>query len=235
MVNTPPQNKPKQNPTQGKEPTAEIAKMGFPLQQEIDRLEEIILDNARIPFFNRTLIDEDKLINQLDLIRINIPDTLKQALEILKQKHDIISEAQDYSQRIIDNAQRQAAHILDESKILQQAEKQANQLRLKVQQECDSLQIKVKQECDSLQRKTFQEVDQMRRKFQQEAIKMRQEAIKEADEIQNEADDYADAVLSRLEKQLTEMLKVVNNGRQQLNPQTPQVVSNSPQVHKKAS
>lgn len=237
MVNTPPQKNQKKKKPQAADSVPDIAKMAFPMQEEIDRLEEMILDNTRIPFLNRTLIDEDKLINQLDLIRMNIPDSLEQALEVLRQKHQIIDEAQSYAQRIIENAQRQAEHILDESKIIQQAEKQANQLRLKVQQECDILQRTVKQECDTRQRKTLQEADQLKRKVQQEVMRMREEAIKEAEDIQNEADDYADAVLLRLEKQLTEMLKVVSNGRQQLNPEEkpPQQVSRPPQPQQKAS
>jgi cell division septum initiation protein DivIVA len=237
MVNTPsPKNQKNKKPLV-KDSVPDIAQMSFPMQEEIDRLEEMILDNTRIPFLNRTLVDEDRLINQLDLIRMNIPDSLEQALDVLKQKHQIIADAQNYAQRIIENAQRQAEHILDESKIIQQAEKQASQLRLKVQQECDTMQRTVKQECDTRQRKTLHEVEQVRRKVQQEVMKMREEAIKEAEDIQNEADDYADAILLRLEKQLTEMLKVVNNGRQQLNPeeQPPQVVNRPSQPQQKAS
>jgi hypothetical protein len=42
----------------------------------------------------------------------------------------------------------------------------------------------------------------------------------ECDDIQNGADDYADAVLTSIEQQLTEMLRVIRNGRQQLQPET---------------
>ena len=45
---------------------------------------------------------------------------------------------------------------------------------------------------------------------------MRARAIAECDEIQNGADDYADHVLDSIEQQLTNMLQVIRNGRQQL-------------------
>ncbi len=183
--------------------------MSFQMQREINRLEDIILNNPQLFWFTGpTLVDGDKLINQLDLIRISIPESLEKALQILSQKQEIISEAQHYAQKIIENAQRRAAQILDETGIIQQAEMQGNQLRRQVQQECETL-----------QRKTMTEVEQIRRKLQQEIGQMRQKALMESEAIQNEADDYADAMLSRLEKQLGEMLKVVRNGRQQLNPQ----------------
>ena len=210
MLDKIPQSNPQNNQSEPNKTHPQVEEMGFQMQREIDRLEEIILDNPGIPFMGRTLVDEDKLINQLDLIRINIPDSLEQALEILRQKQQIIAEAQHYAQKIIENAQRRAAQILDETGIIQQAEMQGNQLRRQVQQECETL-----------QRKTMTEVEQIRRKIQQEIGQMRQKAIMESEAIQNDADDYADAMLSRLEKQLGEMLKVVRNGRQQLNHHPP--------------
>lgn len=194
------------NPVPITENLPQVEEIGFQMQEEIDRLEEMILDNPRIAFTGRTLVDEDKLINQLDLIRINIPDTLEQALEILQQKERIINEAQEYAKKVIENAQQKAKKILDETGIVQQAEAQASQIRRQIQEECDNL-----------QRKTIQEAEQVKRKVQQDVTRMRQQAIAESEDIQNEADDYADAALSRLEKQLSEMLKIVHNGRQQLN------------------
>ena len=207
MLNKISQNHPANNKREQTKTHPQAEEMGFQMQREINRLEDLILDNPQLFWFTGpTLVDGDKLINQLDLIRISIPDSLEQALDILRQKQQIISEAQHYAQKIIENAQRRAAQILDETGIIQQAEMQGNQLRRQLQQECETL-----------QRKTMTEVEQIRRKIQQEIGQMRQKAIAESEAIQNEADDYADAMLSRLEKQLGEMLKVVRNGRQQLN------------------
>ncbi|BAQ62732.1 archaeal/vacuolar-type H+-ATPase subunit H [Geminocystis sp. NIES-3708] len=203
-----------------------IEEMGVSMPDEIDRLEDLILNGTRIPFMGKTLIDEDTLINQLDLIRINIPDCLQQATQILQQREQILSEAQNYAQKIVENAQRRAAQLLDESRIVQQAESQAHQIRRQVQQDCENL-----------QRKTINEVEQIRQKIQQEAIKTRQQAILEAEDIQNEADIYADSVLGKLEKDLSDMLRVVHNGRQQVHNQkvAPQPRQQDMTIAKKAS
>lgn len=39
------------------------------LQQELNRLEEMILESPRIPFTDRTLVQEKQILAQLDLIR----------------------------------------------------------------------------------------------------------------------------------------------------------------------
>lgn len=183
----------------------QIEEMGFDLTGELDRLEDLILSGVRIPFIGKTLLTEEILLNQLDLIRINLPDCVEQATQILQQRQKILTDAQNYAQKIVENAQRKANQLLDESRIVQQAESQAYQIRRQVQQDCENL-----------QRKTIAEVEQIRQKIQQEAIALRQQAISEAEEIQNEADIYADQVLSKLERDLGEMLRIISNGRQQV-------------------
>lgn len=205
-INKTPQDKKNDNPSFNPNKTPQMEEMSFDINEEIDQLEELILSSSRIPIVNKILIDEDKVVQQLDLIRINIPGILEEAMRIIDQKNQIIGEAQSYAQKMVENAQRKADQLLDESRIVQQAEAQANEIRRKVQYDCDNL-----------QRKTISDVEQMRQKIQQEAFKTRQHAIVEAEEIQTEADNYADMMLLRLEKQLAEMLRIVNNGRQQIN------------------
>ncbi len=186
-------------------PPPQVEEMGFDLTGELDRLEDLILSGVRIPFISKTLLIEEILLNQLDLIRINLPDCVEQATQILKQRQKILMDAQNYAQKIVENAQRKANQLLDESRIVQQAESQAYQIRRQVQLDCENL-----------QQKTVAEVEQIRQKIQQDAIAIRQQAITEAEDIQNEADVYADQVLARLEGDLGEILRIVSNGRQQV-------------------
>lgn len=202
----------------------QVEEMGFNVQEEIDKLEDIIFSGTRIPLLGKTLIDEEAVINQLDLIRLNLPDCIEQAIQILQQRQKILAEAQKTAQSIIENAQRKASQLLDESRIIQQAESQAAQIRRQVQQDCENL-----------QRKTLAEVEQLRQKLQEEARQIRQQAIAEAEEIQNEADKYADQLLARLERDLTTMLRIVTNGRQEIHQQKLTANTNSPSLQKKAS
>lgn len=224
-TNNPPQKRTSKSPSnQSKVP--QIEEMSFDINAEIDQLEELIFSSFRIPLINKILIDEDKVNNQLDLIRINIPEVLEEAMSIIDQKTQIINDAQIYAQKMVENAQRKAAQLLDESRIVQQAETQSSEIRRRVQQDCEKL-----------QHKTINDVEKMRQKIQQEAFKTRQQAIIEAEEIQTDADKYADKMLLRLEKQLAEMLRIVNNGRQEIsrNYNTHQTKNQEALTQKKAS
>lgn len=175
------------------------------IQRELNRLEEMLFDSFHIPFTKRTIVDEDIFLSQLDLVRENLPDAFEKAEKIIREREEILIQAEDYAQEIMDGAERRAAQILDEMGIVQRAEMEAARIRQEVQQECEAIHDE-----------TMVEIDLLRRQAQQELAKMREQALAEYDDIQNDADDYAEAVLVNLEQQLNDMLRVVRNGRQQL-------------------
>ncbi|MTJ49279.1 DivIVA domain-containing protein [Dolichospermum sp. UHCC 0259] len=183
------------------EPTA-----GVDIQHELNQLEEIVLSSLRIPLTGRTLVDEDKLLEQLDFVRLSLPTVFQEALNILAQKNEILLEAEEYGQQVVDVAQAKRAQILSESDIVRQAQREADQLRRQVQQDCEAM-----------MQDTLAEIDRKRRACQQELEEMRQTAISQAEEIEDGADKYADNVLANIEQDIQEMLKIITNGRKQLN------------------
>lgn len=178
--------------------------------QELNRLEEIIISGLQIPLTRRILIDGDKVLEQLDFIRDSLPTVFQEAAAILDQKEEILLEAEEYGQQVVEAAQAKRAQILAESDIIRQAEREAEQLRRQVQQECEAM-----------TQETLAEIDRKRRACQQELEEMRQTAIAQAQEIEDGADEYADSVLENIEQDLKEMLRIITNGRQELRADLP--------------
>ena len=180
---------------------------GVDIQQELNNLEELILSSPRMPFSGRTLVDEDRLLDQLDLIRLNLPSSFRDATLIVQQREAIISEAQRYAQELVAATEQEAAQRLDELGIIRQAERVSHQIKEQAQRECDQLRTK-----------TLAEIEQLRLKAQREWERLSQQAMAEQQTIQAEADAYAGDVLNTLEQQLTAMLRIVHNGLSQLQP-----------------
>ncbi|MCC5637975.1 DivIVA domain-containing protein [Nostoc sp. CHAB 5844] len=183
----------------------ENSRTGVDIQQELNRLEDLILSGWRVPLTGRTLIDEDKLFEQLDFIRVSLPSVFQEAAAILQHKQEVMLEAEEYGQQIVEAAQAKRAQILAESDILQQAEREAEQLRRQTQQECQEM-----------MQETIAEIDRKRQACMEELEQMRQTAIAQAQEIEDGADQYADSVLENIEQDLKDMLRIITNGRQQL-------------------
>ncbi|MDP5339432.1 MAG: DivIVA domain-containing protein [Nodularia sp. (in: cyanobacteria)] len=189
--------------------------------EELNRLEDLILYGFRVPLIGRTLVDEDKLIEQIDFIRISLPEIFQQATIVLQQKDEVLLEAEEYGQQVIEAAQAKRAQILAESDIIRQAEQEAEQLRRQVQQECEAM-----------MQATLIEIEQKRHTCQNELEELRQTAIAQAQNIENGADEYADSVLDGIEQDLKDMLRIITNGRQQLRHDVPPQ-RNSPPPKKK--
>ncbi|MCG9886268.1 MAG: DivIVA domain-containing protein [Cyanobacteria bacterium] len=182
---------------------------GSSIQQELDRLEEMVLDSPRVPFGKRTLVDEEQLLDQLDTIRLSLPAAFREAEAIVRQREQVLYQADRRAQDILDAARQEAARTVHETAIVQQAQMEAEAIRDRVQQECEAA-----------RNQTLAEIDQIREEATAELEEMRRTAIAECEAIQEGADDYADRVLGNIERQLGEMLRVIRNGRQQLQQQS---------------
>lgn len=175
------------------------------IQRELNRLEEIILDSPRIPLSRRTLIDEEQVLEQLDVVRLSLPEALQAAEEIMRHRDELLVQSEQYAQDIIEQAEQRAAQILNEMGIVRQAEREADQIRQQVQSECEAARDQ-----------TLADIERMRKQARQELETLQRETLEDCEAIQRGADDYADGLLGDMEAKLAEMLRVVRNGRGQL-------------------
>ncbi len=172
----------------------------------IDRLEERILNSPRVPLTGKTLVDEEVLLEQLDAMRLSLPEVVATAREILEYKRQIVREAQQQAQQMLDDASHRAERIGHELGIVERAEQEAGQIR----------QLAIA-ECDRLRQQTIAELQQLHACQSRELNQMRQEVVAECHQIQAGADEYADRVLHNMEYQLKDLLQSIQRGRQCLN------------------
>ncbi len=185
-------------------------KGGIDIQGELESLKEAILTSPQIPVVRWTMVDENQLVDQIEIVQEHLPAAFREAVDIVRQKEEILLQAEQYAQEILDAAERQATQILDETGIIQRAEIEAQQVWQRVQQECAAAQEQAMTELDRLRRQSREELEEMRRI-----------ALAECEEIQLGADEYADRVLMNIKQQLGDMLRVIRNGRQQLHQESP--------------
>ncbi|WP_216594164.1 ATP synthase F0 subunit B [Synechococcus sp. PCC 6312] len=183
----------------------------LPLLQQLRELEELlIMEGVKIPLTGRKIIAEEEILHHLEEIEKKIPETVLTAERILAKRDEIISQAQNFSQDIVQKAKQKAAEIADELRIVQQAEMEAQKIRENVQREVEAL-----------RQRTVDDLNRMRQQAEQEIYQLRHRAEADAQQTQTDADAYAYKVLGDMENQFLEMLRVVRNGRQHLQHQAP--------------
>ncbi len=183
----------------------------LPLLQQIRELEEmLIMEGVKIPLTGRKIVPEEDILHHLGEIEQKIPETILTAERLLAKRDEIMAQAQKFSQEIIQGAERKAAQIADELRIVQQAEMEAQKIRESVQREVEQM-----------RQRAADDINRMRHQAEQEIYQMRHRAETDAKQTQLDADAYAYKVLGDMENQFLEMLRVVRNGRQHLQHHAP--------------
>lgn len=166
----------------------------FNVQKEIDKIATALLEGVSVPLTDLIVVDGGEILDHLEAIKENLPTALAISVEIVQQKQAILQQAENQAKSIIKKAQAEAEQMLDTSSLRHQAELEASKIKYETERDCE----------------------QLRQETQEEIEKWRKTATREYQEIQEDADVYAQSVLGNLETQLTDMLSIVQNGRQHL-------------------
>lgn len=94
----------------------------------LDRLEEELTAGRRLPFSDRTLVDEQECLDILDQIRVAVPEEIKAAKRVTQERDSVLKEAQAEADRILKDADRQVAGRVSEHALAQAAQERAAEL-----------------------------------------------------------------------------------------------------------
>lgn len=96
--------------------------------QLIDRLEELFNESKAIPLTRNVMVDEDRMLEIIDQMRIVIPDEVKKAQQIIGQRDRFLAQAQEEADRTIALAREKADQLTTKDMIVQEAQRRAEQI-----------------------------------------------------------------------------------------------------------
>jgi cell division septum initiation protein DivIVA len=91
----------------------------------IDRIEEAMDTGRSLPLMRGRLVDIEKVYEIIDEIRGNFPDELKQARWIVKERQEMLEEAEKEANRILEEARDRADGMASEQEVVRRAAEQA--------------------------------------------------------------------------------------------------------------
>jgi len=101
----------------------------------VDRLEELVGVGKRVPFSTRIMVEEEEFLALVDQLREAVPNEIKQAQRVIKERERIIGEAQDEAGRIIKSAQSQSERLISQNGILLEARQRSEDLLRQAEEE----------------------------------------------------------------------------------------------------
>lgn len=133
----------------------------------IDELEEVIAGGLALPFTSQGLVDRERCLELIDLLRVSLPQDLTNAQRILQEEERLLAEARAQAAQVRSQAEKDANSLLEENqlvkmaelrsqniiqeaekkreKIIRAAESQAYQLYLQLEHHLDLLKVEVRE------------------------------------------------------------------------------------------
>jgi len=96
--------------------------------ERLDRIEDFIVSSKHVPFSSSVMVNETELFELLDELRSALPEELKQARWMVKEKQELMEEAQKEAERIREEARQERERLIAETEVIKQANADAERI-----------------------------------------------------------------------------------------------------------
>ena len=94
----------------------------------IDKLDDLVHNAKQVPLTDQVRVDKDEIYDLLDQMRATIPEEIKQARWIVKERQEMLAEAKREAERLISEARERQNQLISEQEITKQAERTAEDI-----------------------------------------------------------------------------------------------------------
>ena len=101
----------------------------------VDRLEELFNESRPIWLTHSVIVDEDRMLDLIDQMRVAIPEEIKKAQQIIAQRDRVLAQAKEEANRTIGLAREKAEKQMENNELIQAARSKADQIINQAHQE----------------------------------------------------------------------------------------------------
>ena len=109
--------------------------------QLIDRLEELFNQSKSIPLTRNVMVDEDRMLDIIDQMRIAIPEEVKKAQQLLGQRDRVLAQAQEEANRTLEIARQKADQLVTKDMVAQEASRRAELILSQARTDAENVRI----------------------------------------------------------------------------------------------
>ena len=94
----------------------------------IDKLDDLVHNAKQVPLTDQVRVDKEEIYDLLDQMRATIPEEIKQARWIVKERQEMLAEAKREAERIVSEAREKQDQLISEQEITREAERAAEDI-----------------------------------------------------------------------------------------------------------
>jgi len=104
----------------------------------IDRLEELFNESRPIPFTHNVIVDEDRMLDLIDQMRVAIPEEVKKAQQIIAGRDRTLAQAQEEANRTLALAREKSEALVERDAIVDAARARADEIIAQAERDIQS-------------------------------------------------------------------------------------------------
>ncbi len=101
----------------------------------VDRLEELFNESSAIPMTHKVIVDEERMLDLIDQMRLAIPEEIKKSQQIINQKERIIAQAHEEATRTLELSKEQCQKLVERDEIVIKADQMAEEIKRRALEE----------------------------------------------------------------------------------------------------
>jgi len=125
-------------------PRADVAD----LQDMVDDLIVHLHEAKSVPLSNNAMVDRDRFLSTLETIRADLPDELRAARWMVREREAFIARTNEKAREIVDRARKEADQMVSDSNIVAEAVEEANVLVRRAEGEARRLRLETEDEIE---------------------------------------------------------------------------------------
>ena len=94
----------------------------------IDKLDDTVHNAKPVPLTDQVRVDKEEIYDILDQMRATIPEEIKQARWIVKERQEMLAEAKREAERVVKEARDEQTRLIGDEEVVKQAERQADDI-----------------------------------------------------------------------------------------------------------
>ncbi|HZJ75223.1 MAG TPA: hypothetical protein VFD25_01415 [Clostridia bacterium] len=154
-----------------------------------------ILENAKtVPFSGKVMVDADQISTIIEEVRFNMPEEFTKARKIATERRDILNDAQNTADEIIEKAEQIAKGMIEKHEITAGARKAAEEIVQQARAQASELLETTRREANSIM----------------------EQAHKWSTDIRESAGEYVEEIIKTSDDVLTQSVNEIRRARQQL-------------------
>jgi cell division septum initiation protein DivIVA len=95
----------------------------------VDRLEELFNTSRPIPLTHNVIVDEDRMLDLIDQMRVTIPEEVKKSQDVLARRDRILAQAQEEANRTLAIAREKSKQLTEQNAVVKAAKARAEEIK----------------------------------------------------------------------------------------------------------